>query len=135
MKARADAPTMARHDRDPWHLRPPRQDALICAFAFAPGSAPQPIETLGAVPDAFERHCGGFVWVHVNLEHTGAQPWLERHAGVGPVFFEALTEGSRSTRIECDGDMLFGVMNDVTFDFSFDPSDVATLWMASRRTS
>ena len=105
-------------------------DALICAFAFAPGSAPQPIETLGAVSDAFERHCGGFVWVHVNLSHTGAQPWLERHAGVGPVFFEALTEGSRSTRIECDGDMLFGVMNDVTFDFSFDPSDVATLWIS-----
>ena len=105
-------------------------DALICAFAFALGSAPQPIETLGAVSDAFERHCGGFVWVHVNLSHTGAQPWLERHAGVGPVFFEALTEGSRSTRIECDGDTLFGVMNDVTFDFSFDPSDVATLWIS-----
>ena len=35
-------------------------------------------------------------------------------------------------RIERDGDALLGVVNDVTFDFSFEPSDLATLWVSVR---
>jgi len=41
-----------------------------------------------------------------------------------------LHEGSRSTRIERSGATLIGVINDVTFDFSFEASDVATLWLS-----
>jgi zinc transporter len=52
------------------------------------------------------------------------------YAGLGEGFLEALSGGSRSTRIERDGDALFAVINDVTFDFSFDPADIATLWVA-----
>src|SRR5882724_12742175 len=57
---------------------------------------------------------------------------MRAHANLSENFFEALHEGSRSTRIERDGDALFAVINDVTFDFAFDASDVATLWVSVR---
>jgi zinc transporter len=72
----------------------------------------------------------GFVWLHVNLGHAAAERWLRAHAGLTESFFETLHDGSRSTRIERDEDTLFAVMNDVTFDFTFDASDVATLWVS-----
>ncbi|WP_312028300.1 transporter [Aquabacterium sp. J223] len=59
-----------------------------------------------------------------------SSPWLRRHAGLPEGFFEALGGGSRSTRIERERDELLAVVNDVTFDFAFEPSDVATLWVA-----
>ena len=43
------------------------------------------------------------------------------------IIADALHEGSRSTRIERVVDTLFAVVNDVTFDFAFEASDVATL--------
>ena len=39
-------------------------------------------------------------------------------------------EGVRSTRIEYVDDTLIAVINDVLFDFSFETSDVATLWLS-----
>ena len=46
-----------------------------------------------------------------------------------PEFFEALREGSRSTRIEDASDHLIAVVNDVAYEFSFEPSEIASLWM------
>jgi zinc transporter len=109
------------------------EHGLICGFRFAPGEAAQPIESLGAGAAVLQPPPGGFVWLHLNLSHAGTEPWLRAHAVLGEGFFDALTEGSRSTRIERDGDELFAVMNDVTFDFSFDAGDVATLWLAVGR--
>jgi zinc transporter len=44
-------------------------------------------------------------------------------------FFDALHEGSRSTRIEYAHDALIAVVNDVLYEFDFEPSQIATLWM------
>lgn len=60
-------------------------------------------------------------------------PWLQRHAQLNDDFFEALDEGTRSTRIERDGDTVLGVINDITFEFGFDAGDVATLWVSVGR--
>jgi len=49
-------------------------------------------------------------------------------AVMAPEFFAALHEGSRSTRIEDARDTLVAVVNDVSFEFSFDPSQIETLW-------
>jgi zinc transporter len=103
---------------------------LICGYRFEPGQAGQ---ALGSVLDAEPLLQGlesGFVWLHFNLSHAGALPWLRQHASLSDDFFEALDDGSRSSRIDRDGDTLFGVINDVTFDFGFDASDVATLWLS-----
>lgn len=106
------------------------EHGLICAFRFEPG---QPAQPLARLDDAVAPHAsavGSFIWLHLNLSHTGAQSWLRTHADLPEAFFEALGDASRSTRIERIGDALFAVINDVTFDFTFDPGDVATLWVA-----
>jgi zinc transporter len=72
---------------------------------------------------------GGFVWLHFNLTDAAAEPWIAEHLAVVPEFFEALHEGSRSTRIEDARDTLVAVVNDVSYEFSFDPSDIETLWV------
>lgn len=102
---------------------------LICGYRCAPGQVPQALTALGDPQAVLAAPPGGFVWLHFNLGHTGTEPWLRAHAGLDDSFFEDLTEGSRATRIEREGDALFAVINDVTFDFSFDASDVASLWV------
>jgi zinc transporter len=106
------------------------EHGLICGFCFVPGQAPQPIESTDAAQPLLERMPRGFVWLHFNLSHAGAEPWLRRHASLSENFFEALTTGSRSTRIERDGAALFAVVNDVAFEFSLEVGDVASLWLA-----
>lgn len=70
------------------------------------------------------------MWLHFNLSHAQSERWLARHAGLSDVFFETLKEGLHSTRIERADDSLIAVINDVHFDFSFEPSDISTLWIS-----
>jgi zinc transporter len=111
------------------------EHGLICGFAFRPAAPGEPIGSADAVA-RIQGHVaaggGGFVWLHFNLSNAHAEAWLRRHAGLDEEFFDALREGSRSSRIERDGDTLFAVINDVTFDFDFDASDLATLWVSAR---
>lgn len=72
----------------------------------------------------------GFLWVHLNLAHNGAERWLHAHAGLPEAFFEVLRSPTRTTRFERDDDLLMGVLNDVSFDFAYEPTDIATLWVA-----
>ena len=73
---------------------------------------------------------GSFLWLHFNLAHTGARPWLAAHAALPEAFFDALKDGLHSTRIERTDQSLIAVINDVHFDFSFEPSDISTLWIS-----
>ncbi|RZL57261.1 MAG: magnesium transporter CorA [Variovorax sp.] len=112
---------------------------LICGYLFDgdlrthAGALPRPLDSTQAsawlagragaqLPDAF-------LWLHFNLSHAHARRWLMRHATLPDAFFEALDDGSHSTRIERDDDALIAVVNDVHFDFGFEPSDIATLWI------
>ena len=114
---------------------PPGQDdaGLICGYLF------ESTETGAARPvdlDASARWLAdtntpdGFLWLHFNLSHAQAERWLQRHANLSDAFYETLKDGSHSTRIERDEDALIAVVNDVHFDFGFEPSDIATLWIA-----
>ena len=109
------------------------EHGLICGYLFG---GEGPAQSVGSEEAAERLHGGapdaGFLWLHFNLSHARAETWLRRHGGLSEAFFEALSEGSRSSRIERDGDALFAVVNDVTFDFSFDAGDVATLWVHVR---
>ncbi len=105
---------------------------LICGYHFLPGEAASELASAERALPLLRDPGTGFVWLHLNVGHAAAQRWLRSHAGLTDNFYEALHQGSRSTRIERDEDTLFAVMNDVTFDFTFDASDVATLWVAVR---
>jgi len=106
------------------------RDGLICGYIFQPGLAGRPINLpeaiawLGGSADG-----GAFVWLHFNLNDVHSEPWLREHLSLPAEFYEALATGSRSTRIEDAADDLIAVVNDVAYEFSFDPSEIATLWV------
>ena len=126
---------------------------LICGYRFAPGlpaveinsaAAAQWLAGRIAVPAAPDGAAGSpdeagtegdghFVWLHFNLAHAAAERWLQRHAGLQDTFFETLHDGLQSTRIERAEQSLVAVVNDVHFDFAFEPSDISTLWVSVDR--
>ncbi|MDZ4814497.1 MAG: transporter [Pseudomonadota bacterium] len=120
------------------------QAGLICGFLFDPASGARSIDSVEAAlqlahlhaDDAGAEgvpHAGIFVWLHFDLAHAAAESWLQRHAGLDEAFFESLQDGLHSTRIERAEQSLLAVINDVHFDFDFEPSDIATLWISVDR--
>jgi zinc transporter len=107
------------------------KNGLICGFQFAPGASGRPVDLDVALAwlrlDAASAG-PGFVWLHFNLSDAAAEAWIRKNLDVVPEFFDALREGSRSTRIEDAHDTLVAVVNDVAFEFAFDPSEIETLW-------
>ncbi|HEX3139537.1 MAG TPA: transporter, partial [Rhizobacter sp.] len=105
---------------------------LLCGFVFTPGAAAQPLSLDEALAwlqtPADTRH--GFIWLHFDLTDASSPAWMQAHLPLAPEFFEALRQGSRSTRIEDAQDNLIAVVNDVAYEFAFDPSEIATLWMS-----
>lgn len=107
---------------------------LICGYLFAP-AAKEPSRAIdsnaAAAWLAQQAPSGGaYLWLHFNLSHAQAQRWLQRHAQLSDTFFETLRDGMHSTRIERADDSLIAVINDVHFEFSFEPSDISTLWIS-----
>ncbi|MFS2167192.1 CorA family divalent cation transporter, partial [Variovorax sp. Varisp62] len=112
---------------------------LISGYLFD-ASAPEPARAIDSAQAAAwlaeerDRECTeenpAYVWLHFNLSHAHAERWLLRHANLSDTFYETLHEGLPSTRIERDDDSLIAVINDVHFEFSFEPSDISTLWIS-----
>jgi zinc transporter len=115
------------------------RNGLVCGYLFAAGAAGRAISLDDALvwlaqPPA--QVPGEFVWLHFNLADAAAERWMRSRLDLAPEFYEALKEGSRSTRIEDAADHLIAVVNDVAFEFSFEPSEIASLWMtASQRVA
>jgi zinc transporter len=106
---------------------------LICGYHFAPDERGEPLNLAQAsewmrCDPATDRH--GFLWLHFNLADASAEKWIEAHVSPVPEFFEALHAGSPSTRIEHAQDSLIAVVNDVAYEFSFDASEIETLWLS-----
>lgn len=117
---------------------------LICGYLFDPSTLTRSIDSSEAAVRLAELragdaaavgspHAGPFLWLHFDLAHTAAEPWLRRNADIDDAFFEALQDDLHSTRIERARQSLIAVINDVHFDFNFEPSDIATLWISVDR--
>jgi len=113
--------------------------ALICGFVLAPGRAARPLslaEALAWLAQQGQLPAGAaglneeFIWLHFNLSDLSAQHWMQAHLQLPSEFFEALRQGSRSTRIEDASEHLIAVVNDVAYEFAFDPSEIASLWLS-----
>ncbi|MFZ6645636.1 transporter [Undibacterium sp. TJN25] len=108
------------------------QSGLICGYVFEPGKAGTAIhadDMLRRLQTRQDSNDGSFVWLHFNLANVAAEKWMHEHSRLPEAFYEMLHEGSRSTRIEHANDGLIAVVNDVLHDFSFEASDIATLWL------
>jgi zinc transporter len=114
------------------------KNGLICGFLFGAGGVGTAIDLdralhwlqAGANPSPSDPEGNGFIWLHFNLGDAAAEGWIAQHLDLVPEFFEALHEGSRSTRIEDAQDTLIAVINDVAYEFAFDPSEIETLWVS-----
>ena len=107
-------------------------NGLLCGYLFADGVPGTPVDldrALEWLEDTASAPASGFVWLHFNLSDAGAEDRIASQLGVVPEFFDALREGSRSTRISDAGETLVAVVNDVAFEFSFDPAQIDTLWL------
>ena len=104
---------------------------LICGFRFGADGRGLAVDSAQALAWLSSTSAGdGFVWLHFNLAHATTEKWLRENVTLSDVFHEALLEGSRSTRVELDDDTLVAVVNDVHYDFAFEPSDISTLWLS-----
>ena len=104
---------------------------LICGFRFGADGRGIAVDAQHALDWLGTKAVdGGFVWLHFNLANAATEKWLREHAKLSQVFHEALHDGSCSTRVELDDDMLVAVVNDVHYDFAFDPADISTLWLS-----
>lgn len=102
---------------------------LVWAYRLRPGQAAVSVDT-GQLPQALAEPADGSLrWLHFNLSQASTERWLRANTPLPPEFFEALQQGSRSTRVEQVDDALIAVVNDVLHGFSFDPSELSTLWM------
>jgi zinc transporter len=110
------------------------QSGLVCGYLFGrtPDGKGVPLDTDAAREwlKARDQHPEQFIWLHYNLANTASEKWLHEHTALPEEFYESLHEGPRSTRIELVDNMLIAVVNDVLHDFSFEPSDISTLWLS-----
>lgn len=107
------------------------QSGLIWGYVFSPGKPGERVTSEGAL-QWLQGHDGAaedFLWLHFNLSNAASEKWIRKHDIVPEEFYEALHEGSRSTRIELVEGNLIAVVNDVLHDFTFDPSDMSTMWV------
>lgn len=106
---------------------------LICGYQFAPGEAGRPLSSEDAEAWLAQPRAGDdqrFIWLHFNLANSASVRWLQRHLNLSEMFYEALRDGARSTSVEYADGTLIAVINDVLFDFTFDPSSVSSLWLS-----
>lgn len=105
-------------------------DGLICGYRFLPGQPAQEISSAAQATSLLDASTAGFVWLHFNLSHAATRHWLRAHAQLSERFHEEIDGGSRSARIDRDGEGLLAVLNDLTYDFEFGARDVETLWIS-----
>ncbi len=111
-----------------------REHGLLYGYLFSPDGSAREIgladaETWLASESLAGEGSGSFLWLHFDLTDVSAPRWMEQHLDAAEQYLESLRQGSRSTRIEDAQSGLIAVVNDVAYDFAFDPSEMSTLWM------
>lgn len=105
---------------------------LLCGYRFEDGAPGVPVDLMEAaawLKSEGPKGKADFVWLHFNLSDAAAEASIRKQLDAVPEFFEALHEGSRSTRIEDAHDTLIAVVNDVAYEFAFDPAEMSSLWL------
>jgi zinc transporter len=105
---------------------------LICGYVFSPDAETRAVDTRAALQwlqSAREADSREFVWLHFSRSNANAEKWMRNYLALPDHYFETLLEGPGATRIEQADNCLIAVVNDVIYDFSYDASQIATLWM------
>lgn len=108
------------------------RSGMVWGFLFSRGAPAQVVgseEALEWMQAQARQDPDEFLWLHFNLSNTASEKWLRSHAGLPDEFWEALHQGSRSTRIDMAENTLIAVVNDVLHNFSFEASEISTMWL------
>jgi zinc transporter len=109
---------------------------LICGFVFPPSQSPLAIDAPLALEWLQASRADAdpeFIWLHFSRATASSEKWMKEHLKLPGHFFDTLHEGPGSTRVESADEFLIAVINDVSYDFSYDVSEIATLWMCVSR--
>lgn len=113
------------------------QCGLVAGYLFSPEGVARAIESEEAaqwLAANKDKEGQEFIWLHFSAANSSTEKWLQYHLALPEAFYEALKEGSQSTRIEYADGVLVGVINDVIYDLLADESlQVATLWLGIDR--
>lgn len=103
---------------------------LIYGFVFQEHQPPRRV-TSGQIHEEYQQqqNDGGFLWLHINLNHAASEKWLRKQFTIEDFFFEEIRQGSHSTRIESQNDVLFAVLNDANLHEDGSGEESATLWL------
>lgn len=105
---------------------------LIWGYVFEPGCDTEAIDSATAAR-ILEEESGEtvrrFLWLHFSLANAATVGWLREHLTLPEGFFDALSPAIGSTRLEQLEESLVAVVHDVLFEFSFDPSNVSTVYL------
>jgi zinc transporter len=66
----------------------------------------------------------GFLWIHLQLDQSDAQKWIEEEGGFDPIVAEALMDEDNHPRIVWEGDTLFGTLRGINFNRQANPEDM-----------
>ena len=102
---------------------------VVWAYQFVsgrPGVSITSDQALDIFSNPEKRDQDQLVWLHFSLSNTASIAWLRENFQLPETFYEFLGQEVGSTRVERDDDALVAVFHDVTFDFSYDASEVAT---------
>jgi zinc transporter len=106
---------------------------IVWAYLFSAGSGGRAIGAAEALEwatrDQGERSAD-FIWLHFDLANVAAEKCLRQRLALSETFFESLSDKAPSTRIEYTDDSLVAILNDVLFEFAFEPSHFSTLWLS-----
>jgi zinc transporter len=105
---------------------------LLYSYRFRSGEAGCEVDSTTVMHHLMGPGDDTFLWLHLNLAHAACERWMRTHLELPEDFYEALHEGSRSTRIEHVDSALLAVVNDVVFNFGMTSSDVSSLWVCAR---
>src|ERR1700741_2638674 len=108
------------------------RDGLVWGYLLQPGQPARAVDAAAAAawlaapaaapPDPF-------LWLHFSLSNAASERWLRANLALPGAFHESLHETVHSTRLEQDDQALVAVIHDVTFDFTFDPAAVSTVFL------
>jgi zinc transporter len=76
---------------------------LVWAYQFHDATTTEisPSDDLGQLLDQhLKSPSSKLLWLHFNLSQASTERWLREHTPLPPEYFEALQQGSRSTRVE-----------------------------------
>lgn len=104
-------------------------DGLVYGYLLSEQEPGKIVDTVGASAWMAAPTVETCLWLHFNLANAASFRWMQDHLPDSTAFMEFLHDEVKTTRVELIDNQLMAVINDILYDFRFDPESVSTLWV------